>query len=304
MLSFLALSIALTPAFAGGQASSFRPETRRGANFWNANAAIDGKKKTAWMVKGDSKNVNEWIMIDAPNGASSLDKVAILPGFAKSDETFKDYARVKSFRIEALKYNNKMELKPTGNSAKITLKDKKEMQTIDIPKNLKIDSESGGKYKFIVTAVYPGKDYPNFAVSEIRLYLEDFKVAPKVVAAENAGSKDDVSQLIDGKKKTFWTGKANMKLGIEAGNASISRLGIMPSSSKKFARPKKIKITTSGRTTTKTLADKNKVQWVWIPSVTGYPGGSSYDTIYVEVLETYKGKNRRKSGSQRSKHRQ
>ena len=33
-------------AFAGATASNFKPEHRKGANYWNAQSAIDGKLET------------------------------------------------------------------------------------------------------------------------------------------------------------------------------------------------------------------------------------------------------------------
>ena len=102
MLSLAALLFSTQTAFAGAKASSFKKETRKGANYWNAVAAIDGKLETAWMVSGESENVGEWIMIDAPNAYSTLNEIRIVNGFAKDEQTYKDYARIKAAKLEVL----------------------------------------------------------------------------------------------------------------------------------------------------------------------------------------------------------
>ena len=67
MFAVLALLVA-QPAFAGAKASAFQPESKKGANYWNAGSAIDGKTESAWSVPGESPNRGEWLLVDVPKG--------------------------------------------------------------------------------------------------------------------------------------------------------------------------------------------------------------------------------------------
>ena len=57
----LLLLLVPTIAFAGAKASKFKPEHRKGANYWNAQSAVDNNPDTCWMVPGESPNRGEWI---------------------------------------------------------------------------------------------------------------------------------------------------------------------------------------------------------------------------------------------------
>ena len=112
-MNLLFLIAGIQFASAGATVSSFKKDSRRGANYWNAGSAIDGKIETAWMVTGESENIGEWIMIDGPSGACSLDKISMINGYAKDDVTYKDYSRVKEVSIEVWEYDANLDLKQT-----------------------------------------------------------------------------------------------------------------------------------------------------------------------------------------------
>ena len=111
----------------------------------------------------------------------------------------------------------------------------------------------------------------------------------QITEVENGVDGSEELDLIDNKNGTYWLGTEGAKIGVEAGSAAISRIGITPARSKAYARPKKVKISIGSRSTILEMKDNGKKQWGWAPTTTGYPGGSSWDTIYVEVLETYPG---------------
>ena len=274
-------------SWAGAEASSFKPENRKGPNLWNAGSAIDSNLKTAWMLPGDSENKGEWIMIEGPSSVSTLQEIGMVVGYAKNQTTFEDYARVKEVRIEVFEFDNNLDLQPTSKSTVVKFEDKMEMQVFKIPE-LKIESENGGKYRIIVMEVYQGKDYTNLAISELMLYLNDFEVVTQVVGVENEKEGAKTSKMIDDNKKTFWLGQPNAIISFESNSASLSRVGILSTSSL-YARPKKVKVSTSGYSNIKELSPSKKVQWIWVPSITGY-SGSSWDTVKLEILEVYPGK--------------
>ena len=290
MLSFAALLLSTQTAFAGAKASSFKKETRKGANYWNAVAAIDGKVETAWMVSGESENIGEWIMIDAPNAYSTLNEIRIVNGFAKDEQTYKDYARIKAAKLEVLQYDDNMELQPTNKFVELTFEDTIKPQIITLKSPLKLESETGGTYKLTVTEIYAGKDYPNFALSDLVLYLNDFDVNPQIAEVENGVDGSEELDMIDNKTSTHWLGQANAQISVEANGAAISRIGITPSRNKNYARPKKVQLSIGGLKNVVELSDNGKKQWAWVPTSTGYPGGSSWDAIKIEVLETYPGR--------------
>lgn len=273
-------------AFAGAEASNFRPENRDGANKWNANSAIDGNPKTAWMLPGDSEGKGEWIMIDGPDTISEALQISMLVGFNLNDETFIDYARVKSIKVEVYEYNNSMDLVATGRSKTVEFEDKMELQTRDL--GVGVESERGGKYKITVNEIYPGKDFPALAVSEVLLHLKDFDVIPKIIDTTGGADGADPLKLLDDSTKSFWSGAADASITYEGlGGASISRMALIPGP-KSYARPKKIKITTAGQSLEHTLPDSTKPNWVLVPTTTGYTG-STWDSIQVQILEVYPG---------------
>lgn len=273
-------------ANAGAEASNFRPENRAGSNKWNASAAIDGNPKTAWMLPGESEGKGEWIMIDGPDTISEAQKISMLVGYNLNDETFTDYARVKSISVEIYEYNDSMDLVSTGRSKAIEFEDKMEMQTFDL--GIGVESERGGKYKITVTDIYPGKDFPALAMSEVLLHLKDFDVVTEIVETSGDDEGADALKMLDDSTKSYWSGSSDAKITFEGiGGASISRIALLPGP-KSHARAKKIRLTTSGQVIEHTLPDSTKPTWVLVPSITGYTG-STWDSVHLEILETYPG---------------
>ena len=311
MLFFL---LALTQdVFAGATVSSFKSESRKPQNYWSGGSAIDEDPQTAWMVPGEGGSVDalaeitgeadegnkyprgEWIELEAPSGSvSTVESIGMIVGYAIDPETFKDYARVKSIRIDVYEYDKSMKLVKTDRSAKVSFEDKIDMQNLPVT-GIDIKSELGGKFRITITDVYEGKDYDSFAISELMLYMKDYP-AQSVNISDVEHGADDVApeKMVDKNTKTFWLSEdistldgENIRFGFDVGSATLSRMSITQGP-KTHARPKKIKVLTGGRFVIHELADTTKAQWVWIPSVTGYTG-STWDTVYVEILETYPG---------------
>ena len=289
---FLAL---MGNAFAGAEVSSFNKISDQGKFFWDAPSAVDGDTGTAWMLPADADfdTPDNWIQIDGPNEPSKLTQIRAITGYAKSDDTFKDYVRIKTLKVEVLEYNNKMELKPTGRFATVNLNDSKDVQDITLDKPLEIKSTSGGKYRFIVTALHKSgkEDFPNVALTELSIFLEDQELVPIIQVEENEieGKNDPNDLLLDLKKSTVWKGNLNTKLSLEGGESSITRVALTLGRDKRYARPKKVKVSVGGRETIQEIPDSTKPVWIRLPSITGYPGGSSWDTTYIEFVEVYPG---------------
>ncbi len=273
-------------AFAGATASAFKKETKLGANYWNAQSAIDGNLATCWMVPGGSQNKGEWIMLEAPK--SKLDKLSMVIGWAKSESSFKDYARVKTVKIEVYKYDEDNNPVVNG-SAEVSFEDKPGLQTVDVPDLAIGDDSSGGKVRLTITDFYPGDDFPNIGVSEVLLNLTEFDADPVVKSASSEEAGHDKGMMADKNAKTFWAGSsADATFSFEAAGFSLSQVGIQPTG-KDWDRVKKVEIVANGRSVIRDVPDNaTAISWIEIPSVVGYTG-SAWGTIEVKVLETYPG---------------
>ena len=294
IFTVLGFSLLSPNAFAGAEASGFNKISTKGKNFWDATAAVDQSTETAWMTEADSKNEMEWIQIDGPNSSSKLSQIRVINGYAKDDQNFKDYSKIKKLKIEAFQYNESMELYSTKNTVEVELKNTADTQFITLPKSLEIKSVSGGKYRFWITEIHKTgtENYPeNIALTELSLYLEDSKVTPKIEEEEGVIEGADVYALLDGSKRSGMKFNLETIIGFDGGDSSLTRVAITPSTDRRYAKPKKVKVSVGGRETIQELPEKmgKKPLWIWLPSVTGYPGGSSWDTTYVQILETHPG---------------
>ncbi len=273
-------------AHAGAKASSFKTERSRGENYWNANSATDGDPATAWMVPGESENKGEWIMIDVPK--LTIDRLGMNIGFALDEESFQDYARVKSVSIELFQYNDSQELEPVPGMATATFADKAGFQIVDVD-NMEITSDTGGKVKITVTEIYPGRDYPNFGISELLVYPTEFEVATSINEVSSESGEHSSMDLIDDSSRTFWAADAaGASVNCEVAGYTISSIGIQAGPSS-HARPKTVKLTAGPRSVTVQMANNANVQWFEIPSTSGFSG--YWADVTVEVVDVYPGSN-------------
>jgi hypothetical protein len=208
----------------------------------------------------------------------------MIVGYAIDEDRFLDYARVKTVTIDVWEYNMSLDLEQTTKTVTINFEDKMERQIIDIDE-LKIESQNGGKYRLTITDVYPGKDYTSVAISEVKLHLTEFDKSAQLAGATGTSEGSDELNLIDGSTKNQWlAGEEGSKFVLQG---TFSSLGLQSVSSS-YARPKQVKISTGGRVLIHDLPNTSKMNWLLVPSVTGYTG-SNWDDITVEILEVYPG---------------
>ncbi len=281
-LAVLGLFVA-GPALAGASASSFRKETRKGANYWNAQAALDGKLDTAWQLPGDSKNVGEYMIIDVPRVA--VDKIGMVTGWARDEETFKDHPRIKKLRVEAMVYNPSNELVAAGSPVEIEFADQMEFQVVDL-EDIKAAGNFGGKVKLTVVELYDGADYPNLAVSEVVVYLTEFDASTlQVKTASNMDSPPE--SMLDGNARTVWNAESSdASVTLAAPGFMLSSLLLTPGP-KTHDRPRKVDVTTFGRTRTFELPDTVGPHRLDVPATVGYTG--TWHDVEMKVTETYPG---------------
>jgi hypothetical protein len=283
----LALLLLALPAFAGFEVSSFRKEDKLGKNYWNAQSALDSKPETCWQVDPEKNNVGEWLALDVPAG--EIDKLAMITGWGKSDETFSDYARVKAAKVEIM--DSGAGTSTVVATHTVTFEDKNGWQIVDLP-DTKVGGEVlGGRVKVTVTEVYPGKDFPSLAVSEVRVHLKEFDAASGTYArppdSEAGSNTGDLAW--DGNAKTFWAATGSTaNFAVKAPGYGMSSIGFQ-SGPKSHARPKTLEITANQTTSTVVLEDKpGQMVYALLPCLVGYTGGAWGD-VEIKVLDAYPG---------------
>lgn len=279
----------LAPAVAqaGYQVSTFRKETKLGANFWNIGSLIDGKFDSCWQSDPEADNVGQWIEIDVPKG--DVDKVAMVIGWDKDEETFLDYARVKKAKVEVFDMAGGAQKKV--HEQVVSFEDKRGWQVMDLTDAKVGDQFTGGRVRITVSETYEGKDYPALAVSEALVHMKEFDVPGlKLKTAPEASEAGKVPEnLVDGSAKTVWASAAPgpVSFELEVGSYGVSSIGVA-AGPKTHGRPKNVEFEIEGNVTKAELADKPEMQWVQLPAVVGYTG-SLWADITVRVVDVYPG---------------
>ena len=288
----LAAGLLVVPAVAlgGFRASSFKKETKLGANYWNAASALDTKMETCWQVDPEAENAGQWFEVDLPRG--TVDKLSLVIGWDQDEKTFKDYARVKTARVEV--FGSAEDEEAVVHEQTVTFEDKRGWQTVDLNDTAVGGELHGGRVRVTVTETYAGVDYPNLAVSEVLVRMTEQDVAKesiKLKTPPDSIQEGHAAEMItDGNAKTFWAAEkaGEHSFEIRADGFGVSSIGILPGPTS-HGRPKTVEVTANAVTIKHTLADKAEVQWFDLPSVVGYTG-SAWGTVTVKVIDTYAGK--------------
>ncbi len=270
--------LSVNSAFAGAKASSFQAENKKGANTWNAGSAIDGKAETAWSLPGESVNRGEWISLEIPKG--TVEKVGIVCGWDKDEDSFKDYPRVKQLRIDVYTLDNDQAEKQVG-SETIDVPDSRGLQVIPLKTKVKVGDDSffGGKVKLSVVDIYPGEDFPNLRVSEVAVYLGEMDATPEVLGI-------DATAVTDGNVKTLLTVASGTEFQLNPKGWAISSIGFQGDKGKARAKTVKVKVGDAGPEQTFTLADKPDMQWITLAPFNGYVG-STIDNAVITLVDSY-----------------
>jgi len=280
------MSLLPSVAFAGFRVSSFKKENHLSANTWNAAAALDSDPTTCWMVDPEQPNEGSWFEIDIPK--SALNKLSVDLGWDKDDKTFYDYPRAKTIKVEVFDeaQDDKKVLEHT-----VTFEDKRGWQSVDLPETKVGNEVFGGKVRLTITAIYPGKDYPNLAMSEILLGLADFDAPAKLETPPTTTADGHPGDnLIDGEASTYWLSDgdgAGSTFTVKADGFGVDKIGLQ-AGPKGYAHPKTIKIEANDLSRTYTMQDDTDLQWFVVPPIIGYTG-SGFGTVKVTVIDTYPG---------------
>jgi hypothetical protein len=276
-----------TVAMAGYGASSEKKDSRFGEGAFAITKAIDNDPATSWQADPEKDNIGQWLTIDVPT--SSVDKVALVNGWGKSDETYKDYPRVKAATIEVFSKTLGGDPVKVGEE-KITLKDDKAWQVVDL-KDLKIDGELGGTVKLTIDEVYPGVDYPNVAVGELRVHLTEFAAETAALVEDPEAADDDhvAPNLLDGNPRTYFAAKGDtVTMQAKATGYGLSSVGLQAGPAT-HARPKTVVLKANDAEVKHVIPEDAKgMQWLLLPAIIGYTG-SAWGDVTIEVMDTWPG---------------
>jgi hypothetical protein len=279
--------LAPTVAMAGYEASSFKKDPKLGTNFWNAASALDSNLATAWQVDPETQNAGEWLMLDVPAG--EVDKIGMVIGWAKNEDTFTDYARAKTVKVGL--YNAAAGAPILLTEQTVTFEDKPGWQVIDLP-DTKVGGEVlGGRVKITIVDTYMGKDFPNLAISEVRVHMKEFPALSLKVASgpDSEAPQHGADMMTDDNPKTFWASDTDTAtFSVAAPGYGLASLGVTQGP-KAFARPKTVELTANQTTSTQVLEDKPGVQqWLLLPCLVGYTGGA-WGNVDVKIVDSYPG---------------
>jgi hypothetical protein len=212
-------------------------------------------------------------------------------GWDKDEESFFDYARVKTVRVQT--FGSAEDEDAQVGDQTLTFEDKRGWQVMDLVDAAVGGELSGGRLRVTVTEVYPGRDYPSLAVSEVQVQLSETDVQPQATKMktppESEASGHDAAQMVDGDGKTFWAslGAGTQSFEVHAEGFGVSSIGFLTGPTT-FARPKTLEYTANDIATRVVLEDQAQVQWFPLPAVVGYTG-SAWGSVTVTVIDTYPG---------------
>lgn len=176
--------------------SSALKESSESPDFYERDKAFDGNIETAWVEDGSGSGINEYIMEyvchrDLDNFNYQLSKrknginisIVINNGYCKNENLFLKNNRVK--RAKIILYDTPISVGQNSTKIKdkpiiiyeniIELKDTMDEQKFSFIINTRDDNLFSSPFimiQLIILDVYPGTQYDNTAISEIKVYGE------------------------------------------------------------------------------------------------------------------------------------
>jgi hypothetical protein len=216
-----------------------------------------------------------------------LDKIGMMPGFAKTPETWSDYPRIKKVKIVVYEIDDERNEKQVG-TAEAEFQDKKEWQVVDLA-DIKIGSGMfGGKARITIDDFYKGDDYPNCAVSGVLLYMKEMDATPTILSASGESAGHPKDSLKDANPKTFWAADATgAQVTFEASGYGVSRIGLVPGRPATPSQEGPARDEPAARRSYD-LPNAPGTQWLEVPATTGYTG-SAWGQVTLDFLEVWPG---------------
>jgi hypothetical protein len=123
------------------------------SNNYRPTNLLDGDLATAWNEGAEGPGIGEWVKLEFSRQIT-LTRIEIANGYQKDKDRFVGNPRVKSLEVQ---YS-------TGTTQLVNLLDTEEYQTIT-PTRQPVEW-----VKLTIVSVYPGKEWEDAALSEVRVY--------------------------------------------------------------------------------------------------------------------------------------
>ena len=135
--------------------------------------------------------------------------------------------------------------------------------------------------------IYPGRDFPNLAISEVLIGLKEFD-GNGLLTPSGENPDHIIMDAQDLNARTYWaTAAEGASVEISSDTFGLSSIDIQ-AGPKTHARPKTVRVTAQRRSRTQVLEDVPGAQNVLIPAITGYTG-SAWGSVKLEFLDVYPG---------------
>lgn len=294
VLSLCVLPGTLQPALAGVNASSTLQLSYKPASTYGVANLIDGDLKTVWIEGKEGSGEGESFTIDLPR--AEVKKVVVFPGHGEDERLFKKYARLKEVSVTFFTIDDKRGTKPVKQQ-NFTFEDAYKYQEIPV-EGVKLGEELfGGHMTLTIRSVYPGGDFQDTAIAEVRAMLGEYPAQTDVSEAPAALKGSIKDNLNDADPKTAWISEApatTAAFQITAPEFGLAAVVITPGDikdpkkAKFYARPKEVTLELGGVTIKHTLKDETSPQRIELPTPQGY-SGSLQAPLKVTVSSVFPG---------------
>lgn len=285
------------PLWAGVTTSSHYAPSDRPAGTFGAANLIDGQLKSFWVEGKEASGIGESFTLDLPR--AEIKKVLVFPGHGEDERMFKKWAHLKEVSLTFYSTDDKRETKAIK-QVNFTFEDTFKWQEIPV-EGVKVGEELfGGQVKLTILSVYPGVDFQDTAVAEVKVMLGEFAAQLDVSDAPPAAKGSSKDNLVDGAMGTAWIADAvaaTASFTLTAPDFGLAALMVTsggppdakdPKKARVYARPKDVSVEIAGITLKHTLADSLEPQRIELPVLQGYTG-SVMGPVKLTVLSVYPG---------------
>jgi len=298
-LTFLPLalvaSILFTPVVhAGVKASSFMIVSGKPESTYGPANLIDGDPGTVWIEGKEGAGLQESFQLDLPR--SEVKKLVLIPGHSADERMFKKYAHLKEVVLTFSTIDNNRNLKEVK-SVPFTFEDAFKPQEVPVPGVKLGDELFGGQLKVTIKSVFPGVDFQDTAVGDVKVVLDEYPAQLEVAESAPALKGFGAENLIDANPKTAWvaeqsTGSSSLSFNAPDYGlvAVVISTGVQkdPAKFKEYARPKDITITVDAHVVKHTLKDAPGAQRIDLPVINGYTG-ALFGVVKISIDSVYPG---------------
>lgn len=144
---------------------------------YSSSNLFDNKLDTAWVEGANEGGIGEWVKIkieaekDSPTTTPfSITKIGIIPGYAKSTDSWENNNRVKTLLVIIHSPPPLSIPKNEWVVYRLILKDVNMLQVFDLPEETRVSNEPMIKNVWIrIESIYKGKKYDDTCISEMVL---------------------------------------------------------------------------------------------------------------------------------------